>query len=151
MASAKKTAPTNYNMIALAALLLLLSMVFLLNFRLFITDGPSMEPTYAEGTYLLSLRLHDAPAPGDVVLLQHKGIYCLKRVAFIAGDDVTLHGYEGYWGSSTVPEGYVYVLGDNRGESFDSRDPEFGLVAISDIWGKPLSQRENPNTTNMEE
>lgn len=65
----------------------------------------------------------------------------MKRVAFVAGEDVSAAGYEGYWGSSIVPEGYVYVLGDNVSDSKDSRYPEFGLVAISDIWGKPLDQR----------
>ena len=38
----------------------------------------------------------------------------------------------------TVPEGYVFVLGDNRGISKDSRHPSVGFIPESDIMGKVL-------------
>ncbi|MBR3269332.1 MAG: signal peptidase I [Oscillospiraceae bacterium] len=38
----------------------------------------------------------------------------------------------------TVPEGYVFVLGDNREVSLDSRDPRVGLVPRSEIVGKVI-------------
>lgn len=38
----------------------------------------------------------------------------------------------------TVPEGYVFVLGDNRHISKDSRHPEIGLIPAEDITGKVL-------------
>lgn len=137
-----RVTPIRSGILAIAGILALAAIAFLLNFRLFFTSGPSMEPTYAEGTFLLASRLYGDPEPGDVVFLLHDDYYCMKRVAFVAGEDVSQAGYEGYWGTNIVPEGYVYVLGDNADESFDSRDPEFGLVAISDIWGKPLAQRQ---------
>lgn len=39
--------------------------------------------------------------------------------------------------SKTIPEGYLFVAGDNP-QSFDSRYAEFGLVPISKIWGKAV-------------
>lgn len=40
--------------------------------------------------------------------------------------------------TTTVPEGAFFVVGDNRGNSFDSRIPEFGGVTSEMVRGKPL-------------
>lgn len=40
--------------------------------------------------------------------------------------------------NTTIPDGYVFVVGDNLVESYDSRDPEFGLVPVENIWGTVL-------------
>jgi signal peptidase I len=42
------------------------------------------------------------------------------------------------FGPISVPQGRIFVLGDNRDYSLDSRMPDFGTVPIASITGKPL-------------
>lgn len=53
------------------------------------------------------------------------------------GDYLYWYRYS-YWAdgdSVTVPEGYIFLVGDNFDESYDSREPGFGLVPIENIEG----------------
>lgn len=55
--------------------------------------------------------------------------------------DLTLESLTGY---SQIPEGYLFVLGDNHRYSSDTRDPRVGLVPIENVLGKsyiPLSNK----------
>ena len=47
------------------------------------------------------------------------------------------HAASGF-AARVIPTGQLFVMGDNRDNSFDSRDPEFGFIAVSDVLGKPL-------------
>jgi signal peptidase I len=42
------------------------------------------------------------------------------------------------FGPILVPAGQLFVMGDNRDNSYDSRDPDFGFVPIESVWAKPL-------------
>ena len=37
-----------------------------------------------------------------------------------------------------VDEGCIFVMGDNRGRSMDSRDPEIGLIDKREVLGKAI-------------
>lgn len=112
--------------------------------RFVVTDGPSMQPTYTPGDKLLCVRYFGQPQTGDVVIIKKDGVLMAKRIRAVAGESVIVKDPDGqpqtysYWsdsGEATVPEGYVFVAGDNYTNSYDSRYEEFGLVKLTDIWG----------------
>lgn len=77
---------------------------------------------------IVDLRLHPI-LRGDLVAFEHgtgdDRRILLKRVAGLAGDIVA---------SVSVPKGSIYVLGDNRAQSDDSR--EFGPVPVESVIGR---------------
>jgi signal peptidase I len=119
--------------------------------------GYSMEPTLHQEERLLveklSYRFH-APQRGDIVVLKvaQEPIPLVKRVIGLPGETVEIrqgkvyvngqHLDEPYLGQTPygnmparqVPAGSVFVLGDNRNNSNDSR--YFGVVPLDDIVGK---------------
>lgn len=115
-------------------------------FRVIVTDGPSMEPTYTPGDMLLCFRSFREPQVGDVVLIQRDGSFLVKRVQFVAGQTPFLFtggnelqtGSLEEWLEGPIPEGYIFVAGDNPAESLDSRYEEFGLVSVDEVWGTIL-------------
>ncbi len=132
----------------------------------FIVSGESMVPTFHDHDYLivdeLSYRFH-SPRRGDVIVFkppnQPKGVFYIKRVIGIPGDTVTLKGSkviitnqehpeemilrEPYIQSITtenttvkVGEGELFVLGDNRPRSSDSR--VWGKLPLENVTGRAL-------------
>ena len=120
--------------------------------------GQSMEPTLHSDQRLVvekvSYHFH-GPRQGDIVVLKspQKGSELLiKRVIGLPGETVEIrqgrvyiNGQEldepyrerstgGNWGAIIVPPLHVFVLGDNRGFSNDSR--AFGMVPIVNIVGR---------------
>ncbi|MBR0397542.1 MAG: signal peptidase I [Eubacterium sp.] len=126
-----------------------------------IVGGDSMNPGLTDGTIVLYLRPVRNYRPGDVISMRvPSGDYYVKRVAAIGGDTVALQDgqvlvngeavqepwAEGETREETgaviypyyVREGNVFVLGDNRAVSMDSR--AFGEVNRRQIKGKILLQ-----------
>ena len=125
-------------------------------------DGWSMYPTLFHGDKVITSNLFYTPQQGDVVVFQtdtYGDESLVKRIIatggqtvdidFISGivyvDGVALEEdytaeltyiQEDFDGPVSVPEGYIFVLGDNRNASLDSRNNRVGLVPESCIIGK---------------
>jgi signal peptidase I len=125
----------------------------------FAIPSPSMEPTLVEGDRVLVNRLSyhfRSPERGDVIvfhppLIEDSEPY-IKRVVAIADDRVSVrdgqlwlngvaqeepfikeHPILGDFAEVTIPAGCVWVMGDNRNNSGDSR--RFGAVSVDTIIG----------------
>lgn len=123
--------------------------------------GRSMEPTYQNLEVVVTTRSDGKFQRGDVVVINRPDGTIVKRIAKVPGDSVMrVKGING-WSSILftplvrhpknkdfkyvpVPEGYVYVVGDNIAHSYDSRD--FGPVPISSISAEVVNAR--PPTRN---
>lgn len=123
----------------------------------------SMSPTLIEGDLLICNRLayiSDEPQRGDIIAFDSDGTVYVKRVVGIAGDNievkygtVKINGIEldeseylpegtlTRTGSSfeyTVPENCVFVMGDWRWASYDSRFWEEPYISLDNILGKGI-------------
>jgi signal peptidase I len=146
--------------IPLAVLLFALVMVFYVLFDVTIVAGPSMLPTLQSAEYTLNTKTYDVPVRGDIVVFHEPGpggvpIDIIKRVVGVPGDTVavkngvaTVNGNpepahpgvyagSGTYGPIVVPSGTVFVLGDNRPESLDSRVR--GPIPLSQVNGRAVA------------
>ena len=146
-------------------LLAIILLVFLLLGRIVVVSGPSMMNTLIDGDYLLVIGkpFYSTPQVGDVVVVSKdtfkSGEPIIKRVIAIEGqtvqivennvyvDGVLLN--EAYISSQTnapygnqyscvVADGCVFVMGDNRSVSKDSRSTEIGQIDCREIIGKAV-------------
>ncbi len=142
-------------------------LVLLLLLRVVVVSGPSMRNTLVDGDYiiLLSNVLYSNPEQGDIVVASKNsfkdGEPIIKRIIAVEGQEVdidfgagivyvdgvaldepyTLTGtnmQEGVSFPLTVEEGCVFVMGDNRNDSKDSRSPEIGLIDTREILGRAV-------------
>lgn len=144
------------------AALVVVTVLFLFCFRVFSVDGPSMKPTLQPEDRVVVSNIGYKAQPGDIVVLSGtdgKQKPIIKRVIAVAGDVVdinftsgivTVNGKEEHFSDElttqqadiafplTVPEGTVFVLGDNRGVSLDSRSSRIGCIDERKIVGKVL-------------
>ena len=124
--------------------------------------GVSMEPTLSNGQTIYMNRFAYTlmnPKPGDVVVFLPKGNqnshYYVKRVVATSGDTVEIRNgilyvngevstlisdkiLDGGIASNpiTIENGQVFCIGDNPGDSEDSRSANIGPVSEEDIIGK---------------
>lgn len=157
----------------LSIALIICVVIFAFFVRLIDVRGTSMNPTLNNGDKMLVSGLFYSPKAGDVVVFK-KDEYdperaLVKRVIATEGQVINIDFDNGivyvdgeaiqedyiiepttnkidFIGPQTVPEGCVFVMGDNRNASTDSRKKEIGMVDSRLILGKayfviyPLSQ-----------
>ncbi|HCE00366.1 MAG TPA: signal peptidase I [Armatimonadetes bacterium] len=137
----RKMAITGFGLVLV--MILVLAVLFYANFRTVVVSGPSMEPTFKSGDRLLASRAYWLVGPiqkKDIVVVKPEGssTYVIKRVAYMPGETVDYQNIPDNWpltnGPYKVPEGKVYLLGDNWANSEDSR--KYGPVSESAILGK---------------
>lgn len=129
---------------------LIFAVFFMLNFTTVVVSGPSMLPTFKTGRRLLATKAYWLAGPlrhDDIVVIREADPnagtgYFIKRVYRLAGETVDMVNIPRapLWtlakGPYVVPKDSIYVLGDNREVSSDSR--EFGAVPLSRVIGKVI-------------
>lgn len=144
--------------------LVVIVLVFVFVCRIIVVSGSSMVPTLQGGDRVVVQSLLYQPERGDVVVVDsyiEYGDPLVKRIIAMGGDtvdidfdtgQVTVNGEvldEPYISAPTqqsfdvefpltVPEGQVFLMGDNRPHSTDSRSSQVGFVDERSILGKVL-------------
>ncbi len=137
-------------------------LIFLFVGRIVNVDGRSMYPTLHDGDRIITTNLFYTPKQGDVVVVQtntYGSNALVKRVIATEGQTVSIdfeagivyvdgvaqdepyvnaptHRQLDFEGEVTVPEGCMFLMGDNRNESTDSRSNMIGMVDTRCVIGK---------------
>jgi signal peptidase I len=147
--------------------LLVFMLIYILCFRMVIVVGSSMYDTLVNGDRLILVSnvLYRNPKAGDIVVASkdsfRDGECIVKRVIATEGQEVDIDFtsgnvyvdgilleedyistptmlYEGVSFPLIVEEGCIFVMGDNRMDSKDSRSTEIGLIDCREILGKAV-------------
>lgn len=136
--------------------------VFVFFVRLVDVVGSSMYPTLENGDKMIVTDVFYKPKYGDIIVFQkdeYADYALVKRVIATEGQTVEIDFDKhivyidgqaldepyiaeptankiDFTGVQVVPEGCVFVMGDNRNESTDSRDERIGMVDTRNIIGK---------------
>lgn len=150
----------------LISALIICVIIFVFFIRVIDVNGTSMLPTLQHGNKMLVSGFLYKPHYGDVVVFKtdsydpNKAL--VKRVIAVGGDDINIDFDKGvvyvngqpidepyineitatkidFIGPKEVPEDCVFVMGDNRNASTDSRDSRIGMVDSRLILGRVYS------------
>lgn len=143
--------------------LIICVILFIFFIRIIDVSGTSMNPTLLNGDKMLVSDLFYRPKAGDVVVFKTDSYdpdkALVKRIIATEGQEINIDFENGivyvngdpiqedyineltntkldFIGPQTVPEGCVFVMGDNRNASTDSRKKEIGMVDERMILGR---------------
>lgn len=122
-------------------------------------NGASMYPYLKDGEILILNKMNKKYERYDIVVANAANTKVIKRVIGLPGENIEYKNCKLYingeekedfvkecitedftledlYGYAIIPEGYYFVMGDNRKESSDSRDYRIGLIKSEQIQGK---------------
>lgn len=161
----KKTIQTIYDFASiLVSAVLAVGIIFTFLFKISVVDGSSMNNTLFNGDAVLITARDWKTEYGDIVVISQPNAFekvLIKRVIATEGQTIVVDAVEGcvtvdgqvldepyiaermtLQGNMTypltVPEGYVFVMGDNRNHSSDSRLTDVGLIDTRYIVGEAV-------------
>lgn len=146
----------------LESAVIILILLFSLVLRPAAVIGNSMLPSFNSGDRVACIHSFSGYERGDVIIISHATRMdesIIKRVIAVGGDTVDIDFYKGTVSVNgqeldepyvntptnlsydmtfpvTVPEGKLFVLGDNRNDSLDSRSTDIGFINENKVLGK---------------
>lgn len=145
---------TVYALLVVAAVSVLIATLFLPVLEIY---GNSMSPTLENKEIVVSIKTTELRR-GDICCLYYNNHILVKRVVGVAGDVIVMDDDGNVYVNGalldepyllekdlgecdiefpyTVPERAVFVLGDNRATSVDSRNSLIGSISVDEIVGK---------------
>lgn len=147
---------TIYALLVVAAVVVLIATIWMPVLRIY---GTSMAPNLQDGDIIVSMKTSHFQ-PGDIVSFYYNNKILVKRVIASAGDYVNIDEDGNVYVNDVlleepyleekalgdcnidlpyqVPDGKVFVMGDHRSASVDSRNTALGCIAQEQVVGKSL-------------